>query len=221
MKRQLSRLQHILISGLALSLFLVITNWSDDPLKLARTFNKKHMNLETRQGFNNNSNKGMLMEASKGFNIKNKHLRWLTYKKLCQNFTHVIGNDSEDADSFTFGNLPKFPNVTLMALMNWPFYEVVPVLELLYRPFFKDIIYCSPPPLTQNENQTFHHVKNTWNITAFHIFPKGGGLNYICIEAAKNISDGTEDGFLFLADDTFFPIRNGKTFYLLVSFRHF
>ena len=151
------------------------------------------------------------MGTGQGFNHKNKDLRWLTYQKICQNFTHVTGYVSDDAQSTTYAKLPIFPNITIMVLMNWPNYKVVPVFELLYRPFFKDIIYCSPPPLTQDENQTFQEVKKTWNITAFHTFPKGGGLNYICIEAARNISDGTEDGFLFLADDTLFPTSKGKT----------
>lgn len=95
----------------------------------------------------------------------------------------------------------QFHDVLLVIIFNVVHYDVIPYLEILYRSFFPNILYCGPeipdldtyPQLRQYEFSfvTYDHV------TADNI---SGSLNYECMIRAMRMRYQVE-GYLAIADD--------------------
>jgi hypothetical protein len=81
--------------------------------------------------------------------------------------------------------------------MNWPIFNVIPLVELLYRPFFPTIVYCVP------QGEIPEELKE-WNLTFVNYTSEGQGYNnYICVDAVFNLNLDTK-GYFFVADDLLF-----------------
>ena len=97
----------------------------------------------------------------------------------------------------------QFSNILLLVVFNNPYYESIPFVETLYRPFFPHILYCGPglPNLSvppgyplNNFQFSFYPYRPT-----IHGNPNGS-FNYECIINAFRMKYPV-DGILFLADD--------------------
>ena len=93
----------------------------------------------------------------------------------------------------------QFRSIVLVVLFNFPYYDVIPYLELLYRPFFPQIVYCLP----KSGNRTAIE-KYDLNITIveYDDAPGGGSTNYICVYHIQKLGLQAK-GYFFAADDTF------------------
>ncbi len=95
----------------------------------------------------------------------------------------------------------QLDNVLLIVTFNNPHYEVIPFLEIMYRPFFPYILYCGPG--TPNEHKIPLLKNFTFSFISYGSTPKGnfpGSFNYECTSMAVK-SHYSVDGYLVIADD--------------------
>ena len=97
----------------------------------------------------------------------------------------------------------QFPNILLLVVFNNPHYDSIPYIELLYRPFFPQMLYCGPAKPDFNA-PILHGLKNL-QFSVFHYTPtrpgyNQGSLNYECMVNALQMKYPV-DGILFLSDD--------------------
>lgn len=91
----------------------------------------------------------------------------------------------------------KKPNILLLVIFNNLFTDVIPYVELQYRPFYPNIIYCAPS-LSKVEDLKTVKV-NFMSYKQHHV---AGCLNYYCF--LKVIKMGLKiDGIISIADDVF------------------
>ena len=91
----------------------------------------------------------------------------------------------------------QYRRVVLVVLFNNPMQNLIPILELLYRPFFPHMVYCMAEPELRPELRK-------WNVTIVTYDSPHGEKNYICAHYV-NLLGLEADGFLFIADDTLVP----------------
>ncbi len=108
----------------------------------------------------------------------------------------------------------QFPNILLLVVFNNPFYQSIPFVEILYRPFFPHILYCGPVQPNLNI-PTLQKVKS-FQFSFYQYRPTPGGqlrgsYNYECMVNAINMHYPVE-GILFLADDLSLAPANIKNF---------
>ncbi len=113
----------------------------------------------------------------------------------------------------------KFEDILLIVVFNTPMYHSIPFVEILYRPFFPNIVYCGPG----TPNYQSKSLKNlTFDFYSFGENKKGhnpGSFNYACMVgvASKNHSVA---GYLFTSDDLIFsiskllPLNRSQTWYM-------
>ena len=90
----------------------------------------------------------------------------------------------------------RIPSVVLVVLLNSPLLEVLPMVELLYRPILPTIVYCVPSPHTLPQHLA------AWNLTIVG-YEAMGPHNYICIDQVYRLNLKSE-GYLFIGDDVLF-----------------
>ena len=119
----------------------------------------------------------------------------LLQPKLVQNLTCGDYNTS-----YVDVSKPKsqYQNIILIITFNYPRYEVIPYVELLYHQTFPRIIYCGRKAphkeVLQQYKITFIVCKN------YNDRPEKGALNYCCMVIARKMNYLTE-GFFFISDD--------------------
>ena len=91
----------------------------------------------------------------------------------------------------------RFDSVVLVVLLNLPLLEVLPMVELLYRPILPTIVYCAPSPHTLPLHLAL------WNLTIVSYEAPYGAHNYICMDHVFNLHLEAE-GYLFVGDDVLF-----------------
>ena len=92
----------------------------------------------------------------------------------------------------------KFDSVVLVILFNKALYSVIPYLELMYRPFFPQIIYCMPSNNMHRERKFLR-----FNVTIIYYQSKtrySGGTNYLCVYHVQKLHLSAK-GYFFVADD--------------------
>ena len=101
----------------------------------------------------------------------------------------------------------------LLIVFNLPHYEAIPILEVLYRPLFKSLLYCGPdyPSLSKYPMlKDYHFAFVQYEQSPPQHFP--GSTNYICVRLALPIirekMDGRLKGVLFMSDDILFNFWN-------------
>ena len=91
----------------------------------------------------------------------------------------------------------QFKSIVLVVLFNIPLYNVIPIVELLYRPFFPRIVYC-----IDNSKKDMELKK--WNLTYVYYKTDQNAdpdqMNYICVNYVYQLASWA-GGFLFMADD--------------------
>lgn len=96
-----------------------------------------------------------------------------------------------------------FTDILLVVVFNKPHFENIPLIEILYRPFFLHILYCGPGSVEMSfEHYDFRYLSYTET-------PKGhypGSFNYECMVSAMTMNY-TVKGYLFLADDTLWSVH--------------
>ena len=100
----------------------------------------------------------------------------------------------------------QLDNVLLMVVFNLQFYEVIPYIELLYRPFFPHIVYCGPglpDPLTFPQLSKYNLTFLSYVGTPEGHFP--GSFNYECITMVTRMNYDVE-GYLVISDDMYLSL---------------
>ena len=101
----------------------------------------------------------------------------------------------------------------LLIIFNKPHYEAIPIIEILYRPLFKALLYCGPqyPSTTKFpmlKGYRFSFVKYKQGSILHH----PGSNNYVCVQLAYFILKEKENnnlkGILIMADDVLFNFWN-------------
>ena len=139
-----------------------------------------------------------LISNISGINHKNyaKHLRFQNYnlvQRLYNETCFIYGSNV----NFTHPWI-RFGSIALVILFNHDFYNVIPYLELMYRPFFPQIIYCMPSNNMQEERKFLR-----FNVTIIYYQSKTrypGGTNYLCVYHVQKLNLSAK-GYLFVADD--------------------
>ena len=101
----------------------------------------------------------------------------------------------------------------LLIVFNEPHYEAIPIIEILYRPLFKALLYCGPEypslskfPMLKGYRFSFVQYKQA---SPLHL---PGSNNYVCIQLAYSLLKEKENnnlkGILFMADDILFNFWN-------------
>jgi hypothetical protein len=108
----------------------------------------------------------------------------------------------------------QFHSIVLVILMNWPMFSVIPLVELIYRPFFPTIVYCVP------QGKIPDGLKD-WKLTFVNYTSEGQGYNnYICIDEVHNLKLDAK-GYFFIADDLLVRPSVVKNFSLDIPSMHF
>ena len=128
------------------------------------------------------------------------------YNKTCANV--VTPPTMLQPSSFDYPST-QFPRTLLVVFFNWPRYESLPYVDLLYRPFFPLIVYCGPKlpkfdrfPLLfdSSRNLKYRFIRHHNSIKHF-----SGAFSYECARNAMRMCSDV-DGYLVTADDAlFFP----------------
>jgi len=95
----------------------------------------------------------------------------------------------------------QFQRLLLVITFNLPHYEVIPLLELLYRSVFPHILYCGPTPLDTASIPALGAYRIsfiTYEQWPVHRVP--GSMNYQCAIQAVRLNFAV-DGLLFASDD--------------------
>lgn len=87
----------------------------------------------------------------------------------------------------------QYSDMALIVLYNYAVDRVMPVVEILYGPFFPIILHCSP---RSKNPRDFEKIKDFSFIEYF----TGKNLNYQCVYLASLLRFPVK-GFLFMADD--------------------
>ena len=131
--------------------------------------------------------------SSRGLHMKNRDLIQQLYNKTCYSYgAHIKVSDP----------WIQFRSIVLVVLFNFPHYEIIPYYELLYRPFFPQIVYCLP----KGGNRTVIERYNLdITIVEYDNIPGWGFTNYICVHHTHKLGLNAE-GYMFAADDTFLSL---------------
>lgn len=105
----------------------------------------------------------------------------------------------------------QFKNILLLVVFNNPLYASIPYVEVLYRPFFKRILYCGPkvPKATHHQSLAAYNI----SFISYGDTPKGhskGALNYRCVQLAAEMRY-TVEGIVVMADDVLLMIHDLKS----------
>ncbi len=146
--------------------------------------------------------------------IQNLEALKKTYSQLCL--------QSRPDKTIDFGHpWMQEPNILLIVVFNKPHTEVIPLLEVMYRPFFpRNILYCAPGSLSSKTNPWRKDFNVTF-ITRKHyqkIKNEEGFFNYECVINAITMYPSV-DGYLVIGDDTLFHasivnLDHSKTWYV-------
>ena len=93
----------------------------------------------------------------------------------------------------------QLKDILLIVAFNREHYEAIPYIELLYRSFFPNMVYCGPKPL----NITSWTADYNISFITYKDMPKAkrpGSLNYICMANAM-IKHPHYTGYLLFGDD--------------------
>ncbi len=103
----------------------------------------------------------------------------------------------------------QFHDVLLMVVFNNPWYEGIPYIETLYRPFFPYMLYCGPgmPDFTSNKFERLNNFEFTfYSYGGTKKGYKHGAFNYECMIRAINMNFPVS-GILFISDDTLLSVH--------------
>ncbi|XP_035704042.1 probable glycosyltransferase STELLO1 [Folsomia candida] len=94
--------------------------------------------------------------------------------------------------------VPKniYPETLLVITFNFPHYEHIWLLELIYRPYFPNILYCG-------DGKTFK-TREDLEISFVHANVTDGWSWYECALRAIDMNYGIRQNYIFLSDDVVF-----------------
>ncbi len=150
------------------------------------------------------------------FPIQNLEALKKTYSQLC-----LQSRLDKNTQNFDFGRpWVQDPNILLIVVFNKPHTEVIPLIEIMYRPFFpRNILYCAHGSLSLKANPWRKDFNVTF-ITRKHYYTSKpeGYLNYECVINAIRLYPSV-DGYLVIGDDTLFHasivnLQHNKTWYV-------
>ena len=91
----------------------------------------------------------------------------------------------------------QYKDILLIIIFNNPMYNVIPYLELLYRSFFPNIVYCGPGYKEFNNMKSYNFIFVPYeNIEG----TDAGSFSYICVSKVMSMNFKT-DGYLVISDD--------------------
>ena len=128
---------------------------------------------------------------------ENKDLIKSTHKKICANFSFIKLNDN-----------PKeiYSDITLIITFNYPHYEVIPLLEIMYRAIFPSIVYCGSEIIDTDFYEDLLKYKISFvlfegkNFKAEGFRFDSGRLNHGCVTKVIEMNLNTR-GYLVMSDD--------------------
>ncbi|CAH1788513.1 unnamed protein product [Owenia fusiformis] len=126
------------------------------------------------------------------------------YKHTCpEHSRRKLNHRHETQEDYRRYN--NYSDVALLIVFNTAHYEVIPLLETMYRTSFPKILYCGPGELPQKIIQ--------WLSISFISYgrsPRGrldGAANYECLTMAFSLKLNVT-GYIFLGDDVMFNFWN-------------
>ncbi|CAH1790235.1 unnamed protein product, partial [Owenia fusiformis] len=99
----------------------------------------------------------------------------------------------------------QYKDVALLIVFNTAHYEVIPLLENMYRPSFPKILYCGPEEIPQNILKWFNISFISYGKSTEH--HPDGAANYECLTMAFSLRLNVT-GYIFLGDDVMFYFWN-------------
>ena len=91
--------------------------------------------------------------------------------------------------------------IALLIVFNNPHYEVIPLLEIMYRSIFPLIIYCGPIEIDYTRYKELQQFKLSFVVySSQHAGRMTGELNYQCLMNVIGLNLNTK-GFLVVSDD--------------------
>ncbi|ESN93480.1 hypothetical protein HELRODRAFT_180796 [Helobdella robusta] len=126
---------------------------------------------------------------------KNSEINQRVYKEMC------LHDDTRAMINFK-NTLNRKRNIVLIIVFNNPFYEVIPILELIYRPLYPKIFYCGPKRIDLKKYRKL--LEYNLSFLTFDIQPEKevkGALNYHCTLKVMKLQHRSIEGYLTISDD--------------------
>ncbi|XP_067682738.1 uncharacterized protein [Haliotis asinina] len=118
-------------------------------------------------------------------------------KSYCKNYHYNISVFQ------TFTTAHTFPNILLIVVFNFPFYQNLNFLETIYGIHFRNIVYCGP-----RKNSFDEYAKLLTNPVSFIEVGTGNGwFAHNCLTQAMKMNYNV-DGYLYIGDDTLLNVWN-------------
>ena len=162
---------------------------------ISRHVSPPHVGSDKKQ-YNISLNQNRI--CSKQLGIKNCRLSYELYKHTCGKIDHAEVEGREPQDEVPC--LRPLHDVLLVVAFNNPHYEALPYVELLYRPWFPNILYCGPS--VPDEELLPGLSIYAYHFVSFNGTPTGhppGSFNYECLILAAEKFD--TKGYLLIGDD--------------------